>query len=163
MDRIAIYPGTFDPFTNGHLDIVARVRDLFERVVVAVADNPSKTPLFTAQERVALIREAVSAFPTVEVDTFDGLLVGYASEKSAKVILRGLRAVSDFEYELQMALMNRWIDPKIETFFMAPNSEYSFLSSGLVKEVASFGGDVRKLVPECVGAALAGKIAKPSD
>ena len=130
----------------------------------SLGDTPLDIPLAELPEVTPdMIREAVSAFPTVEVDTFDGLLVGYASEKSAKVILRGLRAVSDFEYELQMALMNRWLNPKIETFFMAPNSEYSFLSSGLVKEVASFGGDVRKLVPECVGAALAGKIAKPSD
>jgi pantetheine-phosphate adenylyltransferase len=162
MNRIAIYPGTFDPFTNGHLDIVARVRDLFDHVVVAVTTNPSKTPLFTTKERVALIREAVSDFPSVEVDAFDGLLVDYAKKKSAKVILRGLRAVSDFEYELQMALMNRWLNAGIETFFMAPNAEYSFLSSGLVKEVASYGGDVHKLVPECVQTALSGKISKSS-
>ncbi|MFQ5912100.1 MAG: pantetheine-phosphate adenylyltransferase [Nitrospinota bacterium] len=159
MNRYAVYPGTFDPFTNGHLDIVARVHGLFERVVVAVANNRSKAPLFTMEERVALIREAVSSFPSVEVDSFDGLLVDYATNKGAKVIIRGLRAVSDYEYELQMALMNRRLNDEIETFFMAPSTEFSFLSSGLVKEVALHGGDVSKLVPACVQAVLAEKLS----
>ncbi len=158
MNKCAIYPGTFDPFTNGHLDIVVRIHDLFERVVVAVADNPSKAPMFPIPERIDFIQEAVSNLPNVETDTFDGLLVDYAKEKPSKVIIRGLRAVSDFEYELQMALMNRWLSHEIETFFMAPNAEFSFLSSGLVKEVARHGGDIRNLVPECVNKALQKKI-----
>lgn len=158
MNKCVIYPGTFDPFTNGHLDIVVRVHSLFEWVVVAVADNPSKAPMFSIPERLDLIREAVADLPNVEVDTFEGLLVEYATKKSSKVIIRGLRAVSDFEYELQMALMNRWMNHEIETFFMAPSAECSFLSSGLVKEVASYGGEVRHLVPDCVGDALERKI-----
>lgn len=162
MNKCAIYPGTFDPFTNGHLDIVIRIHDLFERVVVAVADNPSKTPMFSVPERIDFIQEAVSNLPNVETDTFDGLLVNYAKEKSSKVIIRGLRAVSDFEYELQMALMNRCLNYEIETFFMAPNAEFSFLSSGLVKEVALHGGDIRDLVPECVSTALQKKIPQGS-
>ena len=159
MNKCVIYPGTFDPLTNGHLDIVVRVYSLFERVVVAVADNPSKAPMFPIPERLDLIREAVADLPNVEVDTFEGLLVEYATKKSSKVIIRGLRAVSDFEYELQMALMNRWLNHEIETFFMAPSAEFSFLSSGLVKEVASYGGEVRNLVPDCVGDALERKIS----
>lgn len=162
MNRCAIYPGTFDPFTNGHLDIVTRVQGLFERLVVAIANNPAKTPLFTLEERIGLIREAVAPFPSVDTDAFDGLLVEYAHSIGARVVVRGLRAVSDFEYELQMALMNRWLDDKIETFFMAPSAEFSFLSSGLVKEVASYGGDVSQLVPPCVQSALARKLSEVS-
>ncbi len=162
MDKSAIYPGTFDPFTNGHLDIVARVQALFERVIVAVANNVPKTPLFTLEERIELIREAVSPYPSVGVDSFEGLLVDYAKSVGSKAIIRGLRAVSDYEYELQMALMNRSLNAEIETFFMAPNAEYSFLSSGLVKEVASYGGDVTHLVPPCVESALARKLSESS-
>lgn len=162
MNQCAVYPGTFDPFTNGHLDIVMRIQGLFDRVVVAVANNPSKSPLFTISERVELIRETVAKYPSVEVDTFDGLLVEYANSIGARSIIRGLRAVSDFEYELQMALMNRRLHRDIETFFMAPNAEYSFLSSALVKEVATYGGDVTGMVPACVSSALAQKLAGKS-
>jgi pantetheine-phosphate adenylyltransferase len=162
MNQCAVYPGTFDPFTNGHLDIVTRIQGLFDRVVVAVANNPSKSPLFTIQERVELIRETVAAYPSVEVDTFDGLLVEYAKSIGARSIIRGLRAVSDFEYELQMALMNRRLHEDIETFFMAPNAEYSFLSSALVKEVATYGGNVTEMVPACVASVLTQKLASRS-
>jgi pantetheine-phosphate adenylyltransferase len=144
---VAVYPGTFDPVTNGHLDIIERGSRLFQRVVVAILENPEKDPMFTVRERKALIEAATRQLPNVEVDSFAGLLADYASSRGARVIVRGLRAISDFEYELQMALMNRRLDPKMETVFMMPNEAYSFLSSRLVKEVVALGGSVRGLVP----------------
>jgi len=146
---IAIYPGTFDPVTNGHLDIIARAAAHLD-VVVAVSQNPAKTPLFTLEERIAHVKEATSSMDRVEVDSFDGLLVDYSIRKGAKLIVKGLRAVSDFEYEMQMAQMNVRLGG-VETLFMVASPSYSFLSSSLVKEVARLGGDVEGLVPAEVG------------
>ncbi|HEY2930549.1 MAG TPA: pantetheine-phosphate adenylyltransferase [Acidobacteriota bacterium] len=159
---IAIYPGSFDPITNGHLDIVERCAALFEEVIVAILGNPEKNPLFTMQERVEMLRNVTSAWKNVSVDTFDGLLVDYARRKGARVIIRGIRAVSDYEYELQMALMNRRLDDRIETVFLMPAESYSYLSSRLVKEVFLLGGNVSGLVPPLVEAALAQKIKRPA-
>ena len=152
--RIAIYPGSFDPMTNGHLDVVQRAAKLFDRVIVAVAKNEGKHPLFTQAERVALVRKAVADLPNVTADSFDGLLVEYVAAKKARAIVRGLRAVSDFEFEFQLALMNRKLDENIETIFMMPKDTYTFLSSRIVKEIARLGGDVRQFVPPNVQAAL---------
>ncbi len=154
MRRVAICPGTFDPVTNGHIDIVKRSLGIFDEVVVAVAPNPKKTPLFSVEVRMELIRESFKGLDRVTVESFDGLLVDYVREKGGVAIVRGLRAVSDFEYELQMALMNRRLDSAIETVFMMPSEEYSFLTSTMIKEIASFGGSVRGLVPEVVEKAL---------
>jgi pantetheine-phosphate adenylyltransferase len=148
--RLAIFPGSFDPLTNGHVDIVLRSAHLFERVRIAVLGNPDKKPLFSPDERVSIIREVFSEYPNVEVDTFDGLLVDYARRQRASAIIRGLRAVSDFEYEFQMALMNRHLEPTLETVFMMPAEQYTYLSSRLIKEVFSLGGEVRGLVPSIV-------------
>lgn len=145
--RTAIYPGSFDPLTNGHADIIRRGARLFDRIIVAVLINPAKASLFTVKERVALAREVFAGEPSVEVDSFDGLLVDYARRRHATVIVRGLRAVSDFDYELQMALMNRQLSPELETVFMMPAEEYTYLSSRLVKEVFALGGDVAPFVP----------------
>jgi pantetheine-phosphate adenylyltransferase len=153
----AVYPGTFDPVTNGHLDIIRRGSRLFTKVVIAILRNPDKTPLFTVAERAALITEAVSGLPNIRVDTFDGLLVDYARRQDARVIVRGLRAVSDFELELQMAMMNRRMNEDMETVFMMPSETYSYVSSRLVREVVMLGGSVRGLVPPLVEAALAEK------
>lgn len=153
-DRLAVYPGTFDPLTNGHVDIILRGARLFDRIVVAMLVNPEKSPLFSLDERVAIAREVFVDHPNVDVDTFDGLLVDYARRKGASVIVRGLRAVSDFEYELQMALMNRRLNPEVETVFMMPGEAYTYLSSRLVKEVFALGGDISGLVPEAVHARL---------
>ncbi|HVL34021.1 MAG TPA: pantetheine-phosphate adenylyltransferase [Actinomycetota bacterium] len=142
----AIYPGTFDPITNGHLDIIERASSRFAGLVVAVSQNPGKSPLFTLEERVALAKEVVSRLPNVEIGTFEGLLVDYARREGIGVIVKGLRAVTDFDYELQMAQMNHKL-AGVETFFMAATPKYSFLSSSLVKEVARFGGDVSAFVP----------------
>ena len=151
----AIYPGTFDPLTNGHLDIIERSSKLFGRVVVAILLNPQKDPLFTVEERCDLIRASLSpSTDNVEVDVFDGLLADYANQQSAEVIIRGIRAVSDYEYELQMALMNRRLQPEIETLFMIPAERYSYLSSGLVREIAEHGGSINGLVPGPVEDAL---------
>lgn len=147
---VAIYPGSFDPLTNGHIDIIQRGSRLFNRIVVGVLINLEKAPLFTVPERVDIAREVFHAWPNVEVDTFDGLLVDYARAKRASVIVRGLRAVSDFEYELQMALMNRRLRPEVETVFMMPAEPYTYVSSRLVKEVVALGGSVHGLVPEIV-------------
>ena len=147
MQVIAVYPGTFDPFTNGHIDLVERALRLFPRVVVAVARNPQKVPLFTLEERLAIIREALGDIPGVEVDTFEALTVDYVRRKGAQVIIRGVRAVSDFEAEFAMALMNRKLSEHVETVFLMPNLSYTFLSSRLVKEVALLGGNVDDLVP----------------
>jgi len=158
MKRTAIYPGSFDPLTNGHLDVIQRAAKLFDRVVVAVASNESKHPLFTKDERVALVKKAVTRLPNVEADAFDGLLVEYVAAKQAQVIVRGLRAVSDFEFEFQLALMNRKLDEKIETIFMMPKDTYTFLSSRIVKEIARLGGDVSSFVPPNVQVALKKKL-----
>ena len=154
-DRVAVYPGSFDPLTNGHVDIIRRGARLFDRVVVAVLVNEAKTPLFTSDERVAMVREVFRDEPRVEVDTFDGLLVEFAARRGADVIVRGLRAVSDFEYEFQMALMNRRLEGRVETVFMMPAEQYSYTSSRLVKEVVMLGGQVTGLVPPLVEARLA--------
>ena len=147
---LAVYPGSFDPLTNGHVDIILRGARLFDRIIVAILVNREKTPLFTSAERVEIAREVFASDPDVEVDTFDGLLVEYALRRQASVIVRGLRAVSDFEYEMQMALMNRHLTPEIETVFMMPGEAYTYLSSRLVKEVFALGGSVAGLVPPAV-------------
>ena len=147
---VAIYPGSFDPLTNGHVDIIQRGSRLFDRIIVGVLINLEKAPLFTVPERVAIAREVFRGRDNVEVDTFDGLLVDYARTKHANVIVRGLRAVSDFEYELQMALMNRRLSPEVETVFMMPAEPYTYVSSRLVKEVVALGGSVHGLVPALV-------------
>ncbi len=152
--RIAIYPGTFDPFTNGHLDLIERGLVIFDEVIVALAPSPKRKPLFTVKERLSMLRKSLGSYNRVKVELFDGLLVEYVKSKKGVAIIRGLRAISDFEYELQMALMNRRMNPEIETVFMMPNEEYSFLTSTIVKEIASFGGNVRRLVPEPVEKAL---------
>lgn len=156
--RIAIYPGSFDPVTNGHLDVVQRAAKLFDRVVVAVAQNESKVGLFTLPERLELVTAAVGHLPNVETDTFSGLLVEYAAARQAQTVVRGLRAVSDFEFEFQLALMNRKLDEKIETIFMMPKDTYTFLSSRIVKEIARLGGDVSQFVPPPVQVALKKKL-----
>lgn len=152
--RLAIYPGTFDPVTNGHLDLVARGLSIFDEIIIAVAPSSKKYPLFTLEERLRLIRESVKDYDRVRIEAFNGLLVDYARIKKGVAIIRGLRAVSDFEYELQVALMNRRLDLNIETVFMMPSEEFSYLTSTIVKEVASFGGSVKGLVPEVVEHAL---------
>jgi len=159
--RLAVYPGTFDPITNGHLDIIERGSRLFDRINVAILENLDKSPLFSLEERVALIREAVSPRAHVTVSTFSGLLVDYARRIHANAIVRGLRAVSDFEYEFQMALMNRRLDPEVETVFMMPAEAYSYVSSRLVKEVAALGGDVSGLVPASVARAIPKRLGDP--
>jgi len=163
MKRTAIYPGSFDPLTNGHLDVIQRAARLFDRVIVAVAENDGKHPLFTLAERVALVKQAVTKLPNVQTDSFDGLLVEYVAARQAQAIVRGLRAVSDFEFEFQLALMNRKLDENIETIFMMPKDTYTFLSSRIVKEIARLGGDVRPFVPAHVQLALKKKLkaAKP--
>lgn len=150
MRRHAIYPGSFDPVTLGHVDIVGRCVPLFDRVTVAVAENPSKAPLFSVEERLDMLREALAGMEGVEVTSFDGLLVSFARGRRAGAIIRGLRAVSDFEFELQMALMNRFLAGEIETVFLMPSQEYTYLSSSIVKAVSRAGGDVSALVPEGV-------------
>jgi pantetheine-phosphate adenylyltransferase len=147
MRVTAVYPGTFDPFTNGHIDLVRRALRIFPRLIVAVARNPQKSPLFTLEERLAIIRQAIGGLAGVEMDTFDALTVDYVRQKGAQVILRGIRAVSDFESEFAMALMNRKISEEVETVFLMPNQSYTYLSSRLVKEVALLGGNVEDLVP----------------
>ncbi len=156
--KIAIYPGTFDPITNGHLDIVQRAASLFDKVIVTIARNSSKNPMFTEQERLALIKAAVKGNKRVAVDVFDGLLVEYARKKKATAIVRGLRAISDFEYEFQMALMNRKLNDQLETVFMMPNAKYTFLNSSIVREIARLGGDVKDFVPPVVQRALDARI-----
>ncbi len=156
--RIAIYPGSFDPLTNGHLDVVQRAAKLFDRVIVAVAQNEGKGPLFSLAERQALVTAAVAHLPNVEASAFDGLLVDYVVGKKAQAIVRGLRAVSDFEFEFQLALMNRKLNENVETIFMMPKDTYTFLSSRIVKEIARLGGDVRSFVPPNVQTALLNKL-----
>ena len=154
MKKRAVYPGTFDPFTSAHLDIVRRALRIFDEIIVAVAPSQKKSPLFSLEERLYMIKKSVEDFGYVKVEAFTGLLVDYVKEKNGIAIIRGLRAVSDFEYELQMALMNRRLNTEIETVFLMPSEEYSFLTSTMVKEVASFGGSVKNLVPEIVENAL---------
>lgn len=146
--KIAVYPGSFDPITNGHLDIIKRASKVFDKVIVSILVNSSKTPCFEMEERRALIERVMGDLPNVEVDCFEGLLVNYVRKKDAHVIIKGLRAISDFEYEFQMALANTKIAPDIETLFMMTNQEYSYLSSSIVKELASLGGSLEGLVPD---------------
>lgn len=157
--RTAIYPGTFDPFTNGHLDVVQRAARLFDRVIVAVAMNAGKNPLFTLEERQAMVKQAIPHLPNVVAAAFDGLLVDYVRQCSAQAVLRGLRAISDFEYEFQMALMNRKLNEDFETIFMMPKDTYTFLSSRIVKEIARLGGNVSPFVPAHVQSALLARLA----
>ena len=152
--HIAIYPGSFDPITNGHLDLIERGSKLVDKLIVSILRNDSKQPLFTVEERMEMLREVVGRFPNVEVDSFNGLLVDYAARKKATVILRGIRAISDYEFELQMALMNRRLGPNIETIFLMAGEAYSYISSRLVKEVFRLGGNISGLVPPTVEARL---------
>jgi pantetheine-phosphate adenylyltransferase len=154
MTRTAIYPGTFDPVTYGHLDVIKRVSALYDKVYVAVANSKEKSPLFSVKERVAMMTEAVSVYDNVEVESFEGLVVDYAKRKKARVVVRGLRMISDFEYEFQMALTNRKLDSEVETVFMMPKESYSYLSSKLIKEIARLGADVSAFVSEAVSANL---------
>lgn len=158
MNQIAIYSGSFDPVTNGHLDIIERSSKIFEHVIVAVFCNPYKQPMFTMEERVELLRDAVKAFPNVSVDSFGGLLIDYAQQQGASVIIRGIRAISDFEGEFQKASMNKKLDPSIETLFLMSSTEHTFLSSSIVKEAAMFGGCIKGLVPENVQKAMIKRI-----
>jgi pantetheine-phosphate adenylyltransferase len=160
MVRPAIYPGSFDPITNGHVDIIERGLKVFDRIIVAVLENPKKEPLFTTKERMRMIQDIFAGQREVEVRAFDGLLVDFARSQGTNVVVRGLRAISDFEYEFQMALMNRNLDPGVETFFMMPNVKYSFLSSNMVREVVTLGGPVDGLVPELVARRLRDKIMR---
>lgn len=157
--RTAIYPGSFDPLTNGHLDIIQRAVKLFDRVIVAVAKSESKNPLFTLEERVQMVTRTIHHMPAVQVDSFDGLLVQYAEKRSAQAVIRGLRAVSDFEFEFQLALMNRKLNERVETIFMMPKDAYTFLSSRIIKEIAHLGGDVSAFVPAHVRTALHNKFS----
>ena len=156
----AIYPGSFDPITNGHLDLVQRGSRMFDTLIVSILQNDAKLPLFSVEERTEMLREVVQPYPNVEVDSFNGLLVDYAAQRSATVLLRGIRAISDYEYELQMALMNRRLRPEIETVFMMANEAYSFISSRLVKEVFGLGGNISGLVPPSVEVRLHSRMAK---
>lgn len=149
-EKVAIYPGTFDPITNGHLSIIRRGLDIFDKLVVALLVNPRKRPLFTVEERVDMIKEVTQDMGNIEVDTFEGLLVDYAIKKGAKAIIRGLRAMSDFEFEFQMALMNRKLNRSVQSIFLMTDYKWLYISSSIVKEVASFGGDVSGLVPDVV-------------
>ena len=158
--RTVVYPGSFDPLTNGHLDIIQRASKLFDLVIVAVADNDEKNPLFGLVERKDMVLEAIEPYPNVRVDTFGGLLVDYVEQSSGQAIIRGLRAVSDYEFEFQLALMNRKLNEKVETIFMMPKDTYTFLSSRLVKEIARLGGDVSAFVPAHVGKTLKAKLGK---
>lgn len=162
MPKVALYAGSFDPITNGHADLIRRSLGFVDRLVVGVAVNIAKQPLFTVEERMTLIRAALDEDPRVEVRSFSGLVVNFAREAGAQVVLRGLRAVADFEYEYQMALMNRHLAPQLETMFMVPSLEVSYVSSSLVREVARFGGEIDKLVHPAVARALRAKFATPS-
>ncbi len=156
----AIYPGTFDPVTNGHLDIIERASKLFDSVIITIAVNSSKKPLFTKDERMDMIKNVTKKFKNVSVDVFDGLLVSYAKKKKASVIIRGLRAISDFDYEFQIALTNRKLEPEVNTIFLMPSEKYSFLNSSLVRELASFKADVKQFVPDYVFKKLKEKYKK---
>ena len=160
MKRIVVYPGSFDPPTYGHLDIIKRALTFFDKVIVAVLDNPGKCSLFTIDERIKILEEITRRFKKVEVDKFKGLLVNYVKKKKAQAVVRGLRAISDFEYEFQMAQMNRELNPRVETVFMMTSTTYSYLSSSIVKEIAKLGGDISKFVPPIVKDILKKKIAR---
>jgi pantetheine-phosphate adenylyltransferase len=159
MGPVAVCPGTFDPLTHGHLDIIRRASSCFDAVVVAVLENPGKAPLFSVEDRVSMLKEAVDDFRGVEVASFSGLLVEFASARGARVIVKGLRAVTDFDYELQMAQMNRTLDGGVETFFVPTSPQWSYLSSSLIKEIVRFGGDVSEFVPPFVQRRLLDKLA----
>ena len=159
MPDIAVYPGSFDPITNGHLDLIQRALKIFDRIIVAVAVNPVKQPLFTIEERVEMIRVSLQDHPQVSCDTFDGLLVKYAISRNARAVLRGLRAVTDFEYEFQLAMMNRRLEPELETVFLMTGLRWVFLSSSILKEAAYHGGDIQGMVPEIVFEMLKKKFA----
>ena len=159
MSTLAVYPGSFDPLTNGHVDIISRGARLFDRIIVAILVNAEKAPLFTMDERVEITRSVFKTHSNVEVDTFDGLLVDYVERRRAQAIVRGLRAVSDFEFEFQMALMNRRLNGRIETVFMMPAEQYSYISSRLIKEVFALGAQVHGLVPDMVEARLREKVS----
>ncbi len=160
MHRIAIYPGTFDPITNGHLDIIKRAVKIFDTVIVAVANNIEKIPLFSIEERVAMIQKSVRDISHVEVDSFNSLIVDYCHQKGAIAMIRGLRAISDFEYEFQMALINRKIGKDVESVFLMPKEKYTYLSSSLIKEIAALGGDISSFVPDVVKNKLKEKYSK---
>jgi pantetheine-phosphate adenylyltransferase len=163
VTTIAIYPGTFDPITNGHVDLVNRASKLFNKVIVAIAINPSKTPIFNLNERIDLAQQTLAEMTNVEVCGFEGLLVDVAKQKKADVIIRGLRAVSDFEHEFQLASMNRKMEPDVETLFLTPAEQFAYISSSLVREIASLGGDVSDFVAPCVAAELKSKLLNPSN
>ena len=163
MPSTAVYPGSFDPVTNGHADVVARAALLFDRVVVAVGRNAQKSPLFSVEERVALLQETCRAMPNVVIEPFDGMLVDFAKRNGAQVIIKGLRAVSDFEYEFQMAMANRHLAPDVETLFLMASADHLYLSSSIVKEIARLSGDLSGLVPETIAAALRAKFADQAD
>lgn len=163
LNKIAVVPGSFDPITNGHLDIIKRAADIFDVVYVAVMNNSSKRPLFDVNERMNLIKQVTINIPNVKVDSSSGLLINYAKSKNANAVVRGLRAVSDFEYEMQITAMNRFLDEHIETFFIMTQNKYSFLSSSIVKEVSQYGGDIHGLVPDIVEEALKEKFKQKSN
>jgi pantetheine-phosphate adenylyltransferase len=158
MGKLAICPGSFDPVTNGHLDIIERASGIFDQVIVAVFNNEAKSPLFSVEERMNLIKESTSYLPNISVDSSARLLMDYAKEKNADAVIRGLRAVSDFEYEMQITSMNRKLNPEVETLFVMTNNQYSFLSSSMVKEIAKYHGDISGLVPDIVQSALSEKL-----
>ena len=160
MPRIAVYPGSFDPITNGHLDIIRRSQELFDLIIIAVSDNYPKDYLFRGEERVRMVKEVLGDFSDVEVETFEGLLVDYARDRGAGFVIRGLRALSDFEYEFQMDLMNRRLNPHIETIYLMTNQEYSYLSSSIIKEIVRLGGSTSGLIPDSVREKLLKKMKK---
>lgn len=161
--KTAIYPGSFDPITNGHIDLIKRGLRIFDRVIVAVAPSTIKSPLFTVEERLAMIQEVLESIPRVEADILEGLLVDYMKSREATAVIRGMRAVSDFEHEFQLALMNRKMDPDFEAIFLMPSARYTFLSSSIVKEVAGFGGSLRDMVPPSVERRLQEKLLGQTD
>lgn len=158
--RTAVYPGSFDPITNGHLDIIERAAKVYDRVIVGVLNNSSKKPVFTVDERADMIRRVTAHIPNVRTDTFSGLLVDFAAESEATVIIKGLRTVADFEYEMQMALLNKTLNPEYETMFMMTNTKYSYISSSLIKEVAKYNGSLEGLVPDEIIGTIKGKFTK---
>ena len=158
--RTVVYPGSFDPLTNGHLDITRRAARLFDSVIVGIANNEEKKPMFTLKERVHLVEQSIQDLPNVRVDSFDGLLVDYVEKAGGQAVIRGLRAISDFEFEFQLALMNRKLNERVETIFMMPKETYTFLSSRIIKEIARLGGDVKAFVPAHVEAALKKKLSR---